>query len=116
MIWWVEDWDEEEEMKGGGWSCDVESVEEEEKVKVFIETNDFSKKRRLWLSFRIQHMVRVICSLSWKIEDKQIEEQTQIPWVSHIHSFCKLNLKTANASCTSVLIDLLDIFNQLHET
>ena len=34
-------------MEGGGWSCDVESVEEEEKVGVFIETNDFSKKRRL---------------------------------------------------------------------
>ena len=28
-VQWIEDWNEEEEIENGGWSCDVEIVEEE---------------------------------------------------------------------------------------
>ena len=30
MVQWVEEWDEEEEMENGGWSCDVENQKRKE--------------------------------------------------------------------------------------
>ena len=42
MVQWVEEWNKEEEIEGSGWFCDVEKVEEEERMRVLIGGNDFS--------------------------------------------------------------------------